>query len=140
METFSLFFDPESIRVSKSHLLTGRIHAVIDGYPFPDAQWNDLCASVLTLWIRRLATLESDRITSVNLPFMDGPYSITITTNANQKTGLQKTRDGEMYVVFTNDARIILKCVAKAAETLLRAALKQHYNVIAIHELQNSVE
>ena len=54
------------------------LYVQVEDISFPDQQWFDATTSVLSLWFPRIASLLVGSTDWVQLPFMDGDYSIEL--------------------------------------------------------------
>jgi hypothetical protein len=64
--------------MSKSGLVTGRIHVQINGRSFPEKDWNDFVIIILNWWLEGLIFSVSKGAETFNCIFMDGPLSFTV--------------------------------------------------------------
>ena len=62
--------------------LWSKIYVQINGEYFPDDQWWDATSSVLEMWTCNINRLISGCINTCLLNFMDGDYTIKLTSNA----------------------------------------------------------
>ena len=58
--------------------IVGRVWLVLDDYAFPEPAWSDLIVVVLGWWIEELLQIQSADQPTMNLLFMDGPYSVRL--------------------------------------------------------------
>lgn len=69
--------------------ITGMLYFDLDGFEFPMSSWNDFVVVISSWWLEALANLEHGIEDEVHLKFMDGPYWITVTREAE---GLVRVR------------------------------------------------
>lgn len=106
-----------------------------DDYYFPSSNWNDAMSSILTMWAEQINRLLLGSSTQAVLSFMDGDYSISLTSSSRvgayadflHPQGSMKI-NGIIDLVYL--ARQILAAVEKA-----KTHCAKHRNEQTIREL-----
>lgn len=82
LANFSIYCDVERLRRSGGGAITGSLHVEFGGSLFPDDGWADFVVVVLGWWLVALRRLGAGA-TDLEMPFMDGPFSIRVTASAS---------------------------------------------------------
>jgi hypothetical protein len=72
------YIDYDSIEMSSSGLITGKISIKIEEQYYPEKEWNDLILTILSWWADELESFISDNSKEVNFLFMDGPFEVKL--------------------------------------------------------------
>lgn len=90
-----------------------------NGMVYPHERWSDYCIIVLEWWTVRLKEI-MEGVEKVDLPFMDGPYRISV--NRVELTGVElTTRQGELFAT-TSIAELVQE-VLRGLETTIEAVI-----------------
>lgn len=76
--------DPDSLNITQSGTVTGRINLADDERSFPDDTWNDAPVVLLGWWIEELTRLLSGQVSTAHCRFLDGPFSFDVTRHGNE--------------------------------------------------------
>jgi len=87
LEKIRIIVDEKTLELAKVQLESGKIYERISGVLyvqlgdlcFPDSKWNDLCASILAMWLLSVNKHLLCQEKKTTLYFMDGAYSINLT-------------------------------------------------------------
>lgn len=70
-----IVLNEESVQQSESGAITGEIYFSVGDRFFPEENWNDFVATILSWWINNLLSSKNSGH-NLEFCFMDGPYSI----------------------------------------------------------------
>jgi hypothetical protein len=76
---FSCLVDSESLIMSASQSITGRIAVRLAGHWFPEENWHDFPVRILGDWITKTRDLNCTGAKSCKLSFMEGPFQLLVT-------------------------------------------------------------
>jgi hypothetical protein len=79
-----IVFDESTLEQGQnaSRSITGVLYFDLDGFEFPMPSWSDFVVVISLWWLESIAKLEHGIEDEVNLMFMDGPYWINVTREA----------------------------------------------------------
>ena len=63
--------------------MTGEIWMEFDAEPFPERRWNDFPVRIVSWWCTALSDFLGERQLDTELMFMDGPYSVHLTSSGD---------------------------------------------------------
>jgi len=116
---FEIVIDPDSLRVRTS--TTGTIYVRAGSIFFPEIGWNDFPLVILGWWTAALIRLLEGQSDQEEWEFMDGPYLVRLTGNAEGRAKLAFVRgDG------VNPAGIADCTIDDLTDTLIKAAREVH--------------
>jgi hypothetical protein len=76
--SFEVVFDPDTIHRSKSGNVTSTFYVLLDGEPFPEADWNDFTETLFAELVSVIARVSSSQSgTETEFHFVDGPLRLT---------------------------------------------------------------
>jgi hypothetical protein len=78
---------------SSSGSITGEIYFSVDGAAFPEEKWSDFPVVILGWWLEALGALRAGE-RRVELDFMDGPYTLRVSSDSGDALSLEFTRNG----------------------------------------------
>ncbi len=123
----SLRCDLTTLHQSERGSITGNLEVEIDKFVFPGAGWSDFVPVVLGWWLEGLHSLIRGQ-QSVELPFMDGPYLMSVTKEQSGHYTLMCVEDrSDREVTFracVNPAQVLSEVERTAANVLSVCAEK----------------
>ena len=131
----------ERMRAKRS--VTGRIFVEVDGFCFPERDWDDFMIDVLVGWMDN-AVLLGRHVVEVDNRFMDGPLSVRISRDiGSDALAVTLYRNDEPFVpqVFHVDLRRYVAELRGAAKSVLGELRKggegsAHETVALEHQLK----
>lgn len=121
MEPFHIIIDLGSLERSRG-AITGRIHVSNATSTFPEPEWNDFVVVILGWWLDAAAQIFDGRQRDVQFQFMDGPFSIAVssrtglTLELTLQAGPKRRRTGETW---TCEAEAVRRELLRSARTVL---------------------
>lgn len=91
----AVMVDSDSLAISRSGAITGRIWIEVDDAAFPEAGWSDFPVVLLTWWLEQLSTLVDGSSSSAELRFMDGPFAFRVEWRSETESYGSLLRDGQ---------------------------------------------
>ena len=86
MKKIKIIINTETLAINKLHQITSDFCVCFDGIFFPCECWNDLCASVLAMWLTSVNNYLLGYEDSTTLFFMDGDYSIQFVRQSDKES------------------------------------------------------
>jgi len=132
--------DPDSLMIGEHGQITGLIHISVDGYSFPDAQWNDFTVVVLVHWMNEVVNKAPEFDCDGYFRFFDGAFYFQLKTKSNVCT-VECHEDGltdRVIFVSTFDFPKFIKSLVKAANAVLRACKTRGWDTRELKELEHS--
>jgi hypothetical protein len=125
--TFSVVFDPQTIRRSKLGSVTSVFYLILDERPFPEVGWNDFSEALfseLEVVVGRLA--DAPEGAESEFHFMDGPLSVVFRKADAAIEIVASHHDGAVGPVTTRcELTHLRKAVSKSAREF-RKCLKSY--------------
>ena len=119
-----------------AYSIWGTMYLQIGDQCFPDKNWTDCVSSILDMWALGLRSYIRGKEKSCELPFMDGPYEVRLTTLADNQVlctcfgGFDEQEIAGCQVSFTEflDAYLLaLSGFISACESEIPDAMKKKY-------------
>lgn len=121
MDPFQIIVDHESLELSRG-AITGRIHVSNARSTFPEPEWNDFVVVILGWWLDAAAQIFDGRQRDVQFQFMDGPFSIAVssrpgpTLELTLQAGPKRRRTVETWAC---EAQAVRRELIRSASTVL---------------------
>lgn len=119
MKNIKIVSNPCTYEVDEFFIF-GEFYFDIDGLFFPCFEWTDLVSSVLTMWLQVLKHGIENKSRSVELCFMDGPYSFQLERNGQDLA----------YLSAYNDDKLIYSNILIGIEDFYNEVLNKAYTLI----------
>jgi hypothetical protein len=84
-KTFTLVIVPASFRRSPTGQVSGIVFVEIGPLAFPNREWSDSVVAMLGMWSQQFITLLNGTAREVDLPFMDGPFVVRLSSRASNR-------------------------------------------------------
>jgi hypothetical protein len=117
---------PDSLDLTNSGLITGRIFFDMGGVIFPSEDWDDFIVVLLGWWISSILQLVEGHVDETELRFMDGPYVVQaeresegvlclqcVARGSPVCDGIQVRGDTLLAEIISVSAKILKACEAK---------------------------
>lgn len=91
MEKVRIIIDEQTLELTRLELtqwytISGVIYVQLGDFMFPSKRWDDLCASILAMWLEAVGRHLLGREDMAILYFMDGDYSLELTYQNPQQS------------------------------------------------------
>lgn len=131
-----------SLSRSRHGLVTGAVYFVLDGYAFPERDWSDFPVVVLSWWLEKAAAMLEGRSQSVDFQFMDGPYMVVATCEADRSLRLDGVRNAsKRQIIASGGTSLQALCsdLTRAAGRIERACLERGWDSEDAQRLSQNV-
>ncbi|MFK4148206.1 hypothetical protein [Streptomyces sp. NPDC004065] len=119
---FELFCDVESLDLARSGSIWGDVWIEISGYPFPEANWNDMPVAFLLELLDAVSFVRHAKGRRRTVRFFDGPFWIDLVGRGDDAVSVSANAHGT-GVGATISAQDMTRSLRAVRTRLIRACL-----------------
>jgi hypothetical protein len=120
MEPFQIIIDQGSLELAQG-AITGKIHVSNTKNAFPEPEWNDFVVVILGWWLDAAAQIFDGRKRDGLFQFMDGPFSIAVSSRPGPDLALTLQAGPKRRIVetWTCEAQAVRLELVRSASAVL---------------------